>query len=576
MISTFFRKCLPSLVAVICVTDVWAASTFPVIGQSGMVVSEHHLASKVGVDVLKKGGNAVDAAIAVGYALAVVYPLAGNIGGGGFMTIRFADGRKTFIDFREKAPLAAKPDMFLDSTGKLREDLLKRGHLAVATPGTVAGLELALSKYGTMKRSVLMEPAIKYAQKGFELDHADVALLAGSSEDLRKDPPTAAIFFNHGRDFKAGEKLVQKDLAATLNIIREKGVPGFYKGSVAKAIVDASQNNNGIITQSDLDQYKVREMAPIECNYRGYEVISAPPPSSGGVALCEMLNILEGYPLKELGFRSAEAVHYQIEAMRYAYSDRNHISDPDFMSNSIQSLISKEYASSVRSRINFKKAGISQEIKPGVERYEGMNTTHYSVIDQWGNAVSVTYTLNNCFGAKVTAAGTGVLLNDEMSDFTTQIDVKSSSDKEEVNAIAPGKSPRSSMTPTILLKDKKPFMIIGSPGGSYIITSVLHGIINVIDYGMDIQEATAAPRFHQQWLPEETRMEDFAISPETRLRLEENGQKFVNVYKLDQGLSGILIGAPGIGKKPVKGYFYYGAKDPRRNPMRHHGEALGY
>ncbi|RYF64340.1 MAG: gamma-glutamyltransferase family protein, partial [Comamonadaceae bacterium] len=311
-----------------------AASVAPVAAQNGMVVSAQHLASKVGVDVLKKGGNAVDAAVAVGYALAVVYPAAGNLGGGGFMTVQLADGRKTFLDFREKAPLAATANMYLDRDGNVVKGLSTNGHLAVGVPGTVSGMELAREKYGTMPRATLIAPSIALAEKGFVLERGDVDMLATATNDFRKDPASAAIFLNKGEPFEVGQTIVQKDLARTLKAISAKGPDGFYKGAVGAAIVASSQAGKGIITQADLDQYTTREMAPIECDYRGYRVISAPPPSSGGVVICEMLNILEGYPLKDLGFRSAQAVHYQIEAMRHAYVDRNsYLGDPDFVKN---------------------------------------------------------------------------------------------------------------------------------------------------------------------------------------------------------------------------------------------------
>ncbi len=399
-----------------------AASTTPVAAEHGMVVTAQSLATQVGVDVLKKGGNAVDAAVAVGYALAVVYPAAGNLGGGGFMTIALADGRKTFIDFREKAPLAATANMYLDAKGNIIPGLSTRGHLSVAVPGTVAGMELALAKYGSLKRAELMRPSIKLAEQGFVLRQGDVDLLAASTDEFKMDAPTAAIFLNRGQPFKVGETLVQADLARTLTAISQRGTDGFYKGPVAGAIVGSSKKGQGIITQADLDQYQARELKPLECSYRGLQVISAPPPSSGGVVICEMLAILEGYPLKDWGFRSAKGVHVQIEAMRRAYVDRNnYLGDPDFVNNPVDHLLDKNYAAQVRDGISMTKAGVSSEIQPGTAPHEGTNTTHYSIVDNSGNAVSVTYTLNNLFGAHVTAATTGVLLNDEMDDFTSKV-----------------------------------------------------------------------------------------------------------------------------------------------------------
>jgi gamma-glutamyltranspeptidase/glutathione hydrolase len=551
-----------------------AASQAPVAAENGMVVSAQHLASRVGVDVLKNGGNAVDAAVAVGYALAVVYPAAGNLGGGGFMTIQLADGRKTFIDFREKAPLAATADMYLDAAGNVIQGASTRGHSAVAVPGTVAGLELALSKYGTVPRAALIAPAIRYAQDGFVLDRGDVELLHTASDDLRKDAPSAAIFLSAGQPYAPGQKLVQKDLAATLRRIARQGAEGFYKGPVAAAIVASSQAGKGFITQADLDQYKTREMAPVECNYRGYGVVSAPPPSSGGVVICEILNILEGYPLKEMGFHSAQAVHVQIEAMRHAYMDRNsYLGDPDFVKNPLDRLLDKAYAAKVRAAIDPVRAGVSRDIVPGVAPHEGNNTTHYSIVDRFGNAVSVTYTLNDWFGARVTAAGTGVLLNNEMDDFTVKLGVPNGYGlvQGEANAIAPAKRPLSSMSPTIVTKDGKPVMVLGTPGGSRIITAVLHTIINAVDYGMNVQEAVDAPRFHQQWLPDATNLETFALSPDTRRILEGWGQKFSGPQPANH-VAAILTGAPTLGGKPVSGFRYFGANDPRRNT----GLAVGY
>ena len=551
-----------------------AASQAPVAAEHGMVVTAQHLATRAGVDVLKEGGNAVDAAVAVGYALAVVYPAAGNIGGGGFMTIQLADGRKTFLDFREKAPLAASADMYLDKDGNVVKGASTRGYLAVAVPGTVSGLETALAKYGTMKRAALIAPAIRYAREGFVLEQGDVDLLVTATDDLRKDAPSAAIFLNRGEPFAPGQTLVQKDLAATLALISEKGADGFYKGSTGAAIVAASRTGKGILTQADLDQFATREMKPVECNYRGYGVVSAPPPSSGGVAICEMLNILEGYPLKDLGFRSAQSVHYQIEAMRHAYVDRNsYLGDPDFIKNPLDRLLGKAYAAQVRAAIDPNKAGVSKDIEPGTPPHEGSNTTHYSIVDQFGNAVSVTYTLNEWFGARVTVPGTGVLLNDEMDDFTVKIGVPNVYGlvQGEANAIAPGKRPLSSMSPTIVTKDGKPVLVVGTPGGSRIITAVLHAILNVIDYGMTVQEAVDAPRFHQQWLPDLTYVEPFAISPDTRKILEDKGHKLGNPQPANH-VAAILVGAPALEGKPVGANRFYGANDPRRNT----GLALGY
>ena len=574
MTSRIFRATLVAFSSTLVLVAAHAASVAPVAAENGMVVTAQHLATRVGVDVLKDGGNAVDAAVAVGYALAVVYPAAGNLGGGGFMTVQLADGRKTFLDFREKAPLAASANMYLDKDGNVIKGLSTNGHLAVGVPGTVHGLELALAKYGTMKRSALIAPAIRYAQDGFALDQGDVDMFVTATADFKADPASAAIFLNQGEPFAPGQKLVQRDLAATLRLISDKGADGFYKGSVGAAIAAASQAGKGLITQADLDQYKTREMAPIECDYRGYRVVSAPPPSSGGVIVCEILNVLEGYPMKELGYRSAQAVHVQIEAMRHAYMDRNsYLGDPDFVKNPIERLLDKNYAGQIRAAIDPAKAGISKDIKPGVPPHEGSNTTHYSIVDKFGNAVSVTYTLNDWFGAKVTVPKTGVLLNNEMDDFTAKIGVPNLYGlvQGQANAIAPGKRPLSSMSPTIVSKDGKPVMVLGTPGGSRIITAVLHTIVNVVDYGMNVQEAVDTPRFHQQWLPEATNVENFALSPDTRKLLEAMGHKFAGPQPANH-LAAILVGAPSLGGKPVGKNRFYGANDPRRNS----GLAAGY
>ncbi len=573
-----FEPLARSLIAtalIVAYSPTFAASQAPVAAENGMVVTAQHLATHVGVDVLKDGGNAVDAAVAVGYALAVVYPAAGNLGGGGFMTVQLADGRKTFIDFREKAPLAATANMYLDKDGKVIPDLSAKGHLAVGVPGTVSGMELALSKYGTRKREEVIAPAIKLAEEGFTLRQGDIDMLHTATDVFKADmADSGSIFLDKGEPLQVGQKLVQKDLAKTLREVSEKGSDGFYKGWVAKALVDSSQAGKGIITQADLDHYKTRELAPVECDYRGYHVVSAPPPSSGGVVICQILNILQGYPMKELGFRSAQGTHYQIEAMRHAYVDRNsYLGDPDFVKNPIEHLLDPAYADKLRAAIDPNKAGDSNKIKPGVAPHEGSNTTHYSIVDKWGNAVSVTYTLNNWFGAGVMASKTGVILNDEMDDFTVKPGVPNMYGlvQGEANAIAPGKTPLSSMSPTIVTKDGKTVMVVGTPGGSRIITATLLTMLNVIDYGMNIQEAVDAPRFHQQWQPDTTNLDTFAVSPDTLKILESWGHKFAGPQPMNH-VAAILVGAPSLDGKPVGNNRFYGANDPRRNT----GLSLGY
>ena len=549
------------------VTVASAASAAPAASERGMVVTAQHLATQVGADVLAHGGNAVDAAVAVGYALAVVYPAAGNLGGGGFMTLHLADGRETFIDFREKAPLGASADMFLGPDGNVVKGRSTVGHLAVAVPGTVAGLELALARYGTKPRAALMAPAIQLADRGFVLDTADVRMFQAVADGLQADPPTAAIFLKGGTVPQAGDRLVHRDLAATLRKIASRGADGFYRGSVADAIVASSAGGGGLIRHADLRAYAASERKPIECDYRGYRIVSAPPPSSGGVVICEILNVLEGYPLKDLGFRSAQSVHYQIEAMRHAYVDRNsYLGDPDFVTNPVDRLLDKGYAAKVREAIDPSKAGVSKDIRPGVPPHEGTNTTHYSIADRYGNAVSVTYTLNEWFGARVTAAGTGVLLNNEMDDFTAKRGVPNAYGlvQGQANAIAPGKRPLSSMSPTIVTRGGKPVLVLGTPGGSRIITTVVHTILNMVDYGMDVQEAVDAPRFHQQWLPDVTNVEPFAISPDTHRLLVAMGHNLGKPQEANH-VAAIVIGStPRLDGTSSGKTVFFGANDPRR------------
>jgi len=551
-----------------------AASPAPVAAEHGMVVTAQQLATRVGVDVLRNGGNAIDAAVAVGYALAVVYPAAGNLGGGGFMTLQLADGRKTFIDFREKAPLAATATMYLDAGGNVIPDLSTRGHLAVAVPGTVSGLEFARAKYGTLPRASLIAPSIALAERGFVLAQGDVQMLHEATNDFRKDPASAAIFLGHGNPLSAGMTLRQKDLARTLRNISARGTAGFYRGETGAAIVAASRAGKGILTQADLDAYQPRELPPVECDYRGFHIVAPSPPSSGGVVLCEMLNILEGYPLRDYGYGSARAVHFEIEAMRHAYVDRNSLlGDPDFTRNPLTQLLDRRYAEKLRATIDPDRAGDSAALKPGLPPSEGLHTTHYSIADRFGNAVAVTYTLNDWFGGRVTAAGTGVLLNDEMDDFTAKPGVPNMYGlvQGETNRIEPGKRPLSSMTPTIVTRNGKPWMILGTPGGSRIITAVMLTMLNVIDYDMDIQEAVDAPRIHQQWLPETTYVETRALSPDTRALLVAMGHKLV-APQPENHVAAILIGAPALNATPVDGMKFFGALDHRRAT----GLALGY
>ncbi|CAN7718471.1 gamma-glutamyltransferase [Mesorhizobium sp. LjRoot246] len=557
-------------------TSVFAASPAPAKGEHGMVVTAQHLASEVGVEVLKKGGNAVDAAVAVGYALAVVYPNAGNIGGGGFMTIRFKDGKSTFLDFRERAPLAATKTMYLDKDGNPVKGASLDGYLAVGVPGSVAGLEMAREKYGKLSRQDLMAPAISYARDGFILNQGDAASFAGSADRLAKDPAAAAIFLKpDGKPYGIGERLVQPDLAASLAAISEKGADAFYKGVIADAIVKASGAKGGILAKPDFEQYAVRELKPVTCSYRGYEITSSPPPSSGGVIVCEILNVLEGYPLSYLGAGSAETVHVMVEAMRYAYVDRNSaLGDPDFVDNPVSKLLDKAYAKDIRDKIDPFRAGVSKDLMPKGFG-ESKETTHYSIIDDDGNAVAVTYTLNGSFGAGVVADGTGILLNNEMDDFTQKPGVPNLYGlvQGEANAIQPKKTPLSSMSPTVVAKDGKPFMVIGSPGGSRIITITLEAIVNVIDHGMNIQEAIDAPRIHHQWLPDTVYVEPFGLSPDTEKLLAGMGYHLDLANQTWGQAAGILVGGKSLAEiEKGGGARYNGAIDSRAAS----GEALGY
>ena len=557
---------------------VFAASPAPIEGDHGMVVTTQRLASQVGVDVLKNGGNAVDAAVAVGYTLAVVWPEAGNIGGGGFMTIRMKDGRTTFLDFRERAPLAATKTMYLDAQGNVIKGASTDGYLAVGVPGSVAGFEYARAKYGTMPREKLMAAAVQYARDGYILSQGDVASFRAEADKLAKDPEASRIFLDQGgKPHTTGERIVQADLANSLSAISKDGPDAFYKGAIADAIVKASGAKGGVLAKADFEQYKVRELQPVTCNYRGYQIISSPPPSSGGVIICEILNVLEGYPLSYLGSGSADTVHLMTEAMRYAYVDRNSaLGDPDFVNNPIDKLLDKGYAGSIRAKIDPYHAGVSAKLMPkGLG--EPKETTHFSITDNDGNAVAVTYSLNDSFGTGVVAPSTGILLNNTMDDFTSKPGAPNLYRlvQGEANAIAPKKTPLSSMSPTIVTKDGKPFMVIGSPGGSRIITITLEAILNVIDHGMDIQEAIDTPRIHHQWLPDVVYIEPRALSPDTIKILSSMGHNVQEDH--DWPIwgygAGILVGGKDLADiQKGGGARYNGGMDSRASA----GAALGY
>lgn len=501
----------------------------PARGSHGAVATSQHVASEIGLDVLRGGGNAVDAAIAIAYALAVVDPCCGNIGGGGFMLVRMADGRERFFDFRERAPLAATRDMFLDKNGNVIPDASLRGYRAAGVPGTVAGLELAREELGTRRLDELMAPAIALAAGGYELDDADAKLFDYATAEFSAQKNVAAIFTHGGKPLRAGDRLRQPQLAATLERIARDGTDAFYRGPIAKALVAANAAHGGLMTLDDLAQYHAVERDPIHCDYHGYALIVAPPPSSGGVTLCEIAGILEPAPLASYGWNSVQSLHATLEAERLAYADRNaYLGDPDFVKNPIASLLAPQYLATQRARIGT-RAIPSDTIEPGLgELHEGSNTTHFSVVDAAGNAVALTYTLNDLFGAHVIPGELGFFLNDEMDDFTSKPGVPNMFGLVQgpANAIAPGKRPLSSMSPTIALRDGKLAIVAGSPGGSRIITITLNVLQNVIDYRMNAQAAVDAPRMHEQWKPEAVDVEPGALTAETQSALEALGYTF--------------------------------------------------
>ncbi|MBA2653713.1 MAG: gamma-glutamyltransferase [Gammaproteobacteria bacterium] len=546
-----------------------AASPAPVQGSKFMAVSSQRYATEVGACILKQGGNAVDAAVAMGYALAVVNPCCGNIGGGGFMLIRFANGHATFLNFREKAPKKSRLDLFLDPKGNVIFENLSTGHikgalakpyLAVGIPGTVMGLNKALEKYGTLPLSQVLAPAIRLAEDGYLLLPGDVSILKTGEESFKTQPNVCAIFMKGGRSYNPGDRLVQKNLATTLKEIASKGTAGFYQGKIAEEIVKASNKNGGVITKSDLSHYSIDEQSPLVCTYRGYKIITTPPPGSG-TTICEALKILEPYKLREYGFHSAMGTHYAVEAMRFSYADRNrYLGDPNFIQNPVKTLLSQSHIRKIQAQIKPNKATPSDRIRWDIP--EGSNTTSYVVIDRKGNAVSVTYTLNDYFGSKVIPGKTGFFLNNEMADFTIKPNTSNTYGlyQGKQNLLEPNKRPLSSMAPTIMTKDDKLFLVIGTPGGSTIPSQIINVILNVIDYGMNIQEAEDAPRFHMQWLPDKIFMEQFAFSRDTQAILEKMGYQLKLGSPYDTpywgAVSGILIDS--------ETHKFYGAMDSRR------------
>ncbi|MGE6649045.1 gamma-glutamyltransferase [Shewanella colwelliana] len=535
-----------------------SATVQPIWAKHGMVSSQEALATHVGVDILKQGGNAVDAAVAVGFALAVTLPRAGNLGGGGFMLVHLAKEKRTLaIDYREVAPASAHKDIFLDENGDPVAKLSREHGLAVGVPGTVMGMELALKQYGTMTMSQVVAPAIELAKKGILVTPDLATSLAGLKRRIAQWPSSKAIFYQaDGSNFAIGDTLFQPELAHSLSLISEQGSKGFYTGDTAEKIVAAITEAGGVMTLDDLAQYKVIERQPISGQYRGYQVVSMPPPSSGGIHIIEMLNMLEPYPIEKLGHNSADTLHLMAEVMKRAYSDRSeYLGDPGFVDVPVSQLISKTYANSRAKSISINRATPSSEIAPGkIAGYESPQTTHYSVVDKWGNAVANTYTLNFSYGSGLVAKGTGILLNNEMDDFSVKAGVPNGYGLigGDANAVKGGKRPLSSMSPTIVMKAGKPFIVTGSPGGSRIINTTLQIIMNVIDHKLNIAEASYASRIHHQWLPDELRAEK-SLNRDTINLLEAKGHK-VKVKNAIGATQSIMVTEEGI----------FGASDPRR------------
>ncbi len=546
-------------------SHLWAAPiiegerAIPQLGRHGMVVTSHPIATKYAHEVLQNGGNAIDAAVTAGFVLAVTQPRSGNIGGGGFMLISSeATGRVETIDYREKAPAAATRDMFLDSKGNVDKNLSRFSHKSAGVPGTVAGLLLALSRYGTISRQRALAPAISLAEKGFPLPERFVKGTVFAKDWLVRSPASKKVFFKKdGSAYKAGEIFVQRDLAATLKRVAKEGRAGFYQGKTAQLVADDMRKHGGLITIDDLQDYQPKLRRPVVGTYRGYEVFSMGPPSSGGVHVIQLLKILEGYPLKEYGFGSAKTIHLMAEAMKRVYADRaKYLGDEDFVKVPVAGLTSASYAGAVRDQLG-SKATPSQKIGPGrPPGYESNETTHFSIVDGEGNAVSNTYTINFSYGSGIVVAGAGFLLNNEMDDFSAKPGVANGFGLigDKANQIEPGKRMLSSMSPTIVKKGRKNFLVTGSPGGSRIITTTLQVILNVVDHGMNVQSAVNAPRIHHQWLPDEIRIEE-GISPDTIKLLEGYGHKVVRRTAMG-AIQSILIKEDGA---------FLGAPDPRRS-----------
>jgi gamma-glutamyltranspeptidase/glutathione hydrolase len=544
-----------------------AASREPVRARHGMVASTSEIASRVGVEVMQRGGNAIDAAVAVGLALAVTWPAAGNIGGGGFMMIRRANGDTEIIDYRERGPLAATRDMYLDKKGDVIKGASTVGYRAAGVPGTVAGLSLALERHGKLKWADVIEPARKLAADGFTMNYHLTRGLEGTQKLLTQFPDSKRIFLRDGKFYQEGERFVQPELAETLARLKENGPREFYEGKTAKLIAEDMKDHGGLITEKDLMDYQPTVRKPVKGTYRGYEIVTMPPPSSGGAALLEILNMLEHFNLAEMGPGSSDTIHLLVEAQRRAFADRaEFMGDADFVKVPLEGMISKKYADGLAKTIDPNHATPSEKTRAGTPAgYESTQTTHFTVIDEEGNVVSNTYTLNGGFGSGATARGTGVLLNNEMDDFTSKPGVPNAYGllQSENNAIAPRKRPLSAMTPTIVLKDGKVWFAIGSPGGPTIINTVLQVVVNVIDFGMNIQQAIDAPRFHHQWMPDRIQFEPLGINRDTRVALEKKGHVFAEKPGNMGDAEGVMI--------DLKTGLRLGASDPRSG-----GVPVGY
>lgn len=537
----------------------------PVRAKNGMVVTASSLASEVGSKILSKGGNAIDAAVAVGFALAVTYPTAGNIGGGGFMVIHLADGSNTSLDFREVAPLATFEKMYLDDAGNYDPEKSQLGWKSSGVPGTVHGLITALNKYGSMTLKDVIQPAIDLAEKGFLLSYDLANSINAYYDDFMKYESSKKIFTKNGKKFEEGDLFVQKDLANTLKLIRDNGIEGFYKKEIAKKFVVESDRNGGIFTLKDFEDYKTIERKPILGSYRGYKIVSMAPPSSGGVCLIEALNVLENFNFRKDEWGSSRYYHILIETLKRVYADRSvHLGDPDFYPVPVQFLTSKKYGSNIANSITGKALPSSMISATNLKYHESEETTHYSIADKYGNAVSTTYTINSAYGNRIVVEGLGFLLNNEMDDFSSKPGAPNQFGLigSVANSIQPKKRMLSSMTPTVILKDGKPFMVIGSPGGSTIITQVLQTIMNVIDFGMNIYDAISVPRIHHQWLPDEIYYENYSLSEDVKKNLIEKGHIIGPVRSLGR-MEGILI--------DTEKNIFYGTSDPRG-----FGTASGY